>query len=646
MKNTWSLKLSKAVLLFSVFPFFVSAQFSKPVEKFPKDEKYLYPVYPGRQGSLAGTMGELRSTHFHGGIDIRTNNMIGMPVLSSKSGFISRITMTTSGYGNVIYIKHDDGNTTVYGHLDVFKGPHAEYILSEQYRRRTSEIDLYFRDDQFMLQQGDTIGLSGNSGGSGGPHLHFEIRDSNNYTLDPIIVGNFPELADNLPPRTERIALRTLDANARINDRFGRFEFYAQRVGNNYIIANPILARGNIGVEILAKDNLALKSPFFGGVNYLEMRVDSALVFRQAIEKINIAETRSILTVMDFKTMRNKDSKFYKLYVDEGNALAFYNTSPTTGKINVRQDKDSKVQVKLKDSNGNTSTLSFRFRPNPPVKQVNNLEVFTSNITYTIHENIMMVTTKPCKTSNNKINLYSKGVVSEIEPDYFNYNRSVYLIDLRKMIPDSISICGKSTVTNFNIPIPSRTGYDYYSDLIEIQFPMNSLYDTLYLSTKHDVQKTNTEYFTIGSPDVPLNKSIMISLKPTLSYSKEKNTAVYRVSGRNGFAYCGGEWKNDRIQFYTRDFGGFTILSDTIPPTIRPIYVNQQSARFKIQDNLSGIKSFEAKVNGEWILMHYDYKINTIWSERLDKSILMKGDFELLVTDNAGNKAIYTQKIF
>ena len=86
----------------------------------------------------------------------------------------------------------------------------------------------------------------GNSGGSGGPHLHFEIRDSNNFTLDPIIVGNFSELVDNLPPRTERIALRTLDANARINDRFGRFEFYAQRVGNNYIIANPILARGNM----------------------------------------------------------------------------------------------------------------------------------------------------------------------------------------------------------------------------------------------------------------------------------------------------------------------------------------------------------------------------------------------------------------
>ncbi len=645
MKNTWSSKLSKAVLFFSVIPFFVSAQFSKTAEKLEKDEKYLYPVNPGRPGSLAGTMGELRSTHFHGGIDIRTNNMIGMPVLASKSGFISRINMSTSGYGNVIYIKHSDGNTTVYGHLEEFKGAHAKYVLNEQYRRQTSEIDLYFRDDEFMVQQGDTIGLSGNSGGSGGPHLHFEIRDSNNFTLDPILVGNFPELIDKLPPRTERIALRTLDADARINDRFGRFEFYAQRVGNNYIIANPILARGNIGVEILAKDNLALKSPFFGGVNYLEMRVDTALVFRQDIEKINIAETRSILTVMDFKTMREKGSKFYKLYIDDGNALPFYNNSPTSGKINVRQDKDSKVQIKLKDSNGNSSTLSFRFMPNAQTKQVNNLEAFASNITYSITENIMMVTTKPCKESNNKVSVFSNGNVFEIEPDYFNYNRSVYLIELRKIIPDSIAICGKSTVTNFNMAIPSGTEYNYYTDALEIQFPNSALYDTLYLSTKHVVQKTKSEYFTIGSPHVALHKSIMVSLKPTLSYSKEKNTAAYRVTGKNGFAYLGGEWKNDRFQFYTRDFGDFTILKDTIPPTINSIYVNHQSARFKIKDNLSGIKSFEASANGEWILMHYDYKTNMIWSERLDKSAPMKGNFELWVTDNAGNKAFYTQKI-
>src|SRR5687767_14156289 len=133
MKNCWSLTLSRAVaFIVTICPFFSSAQFSRPEEKFPDAEKYLYPINPGFPSSLAGTMGELRSTHFHSGIDIRTDNIIGIPVLASKSGYVSRITITASGYGNVIYVTHPDGNTTLYAHLDRFRGAVADYILKEQ----------------------------------------------------------------------------------------------------------------------------------------------------------------------------------------------------------------------------------------------------------------------------------------------------------------------------------------------------------------------------------------------------------------------------------------------------------------------------------------------------------------------------------
>jgi hypothetical protein len=223
--------LSRVItLLVIICPFFSSAQFSRPDEKFPNEEKYLYPINPGFPGSLAGTMGELRSNHFHSGIDIRTGNVIGLPVLASKSGYISRVSVTPSGYGNVLYITHPDGNTTLYAHLDKFKGALAEYVLQEQYRRKTSKINLYFRANQFVVKRGDTVALSGNSGSSGGPHLHFDIRDPNNFALNPLLVESFPEITDDMPPAIEKIALKTLDINSRINDKFGRFEFYAQRV--------------------------------------------------------------------------------------------------------------------------------------------------------------------------------------------------------------------------------------------------------------------------------------------------------------------------------------------------------------------------------------------------------------------------------
>jgi murein DD-endopeptidase MepM/ murein hydrolase activator NlpD len=645
MKNYWNLKLSKIVLLFfAITPSLAQAQFSKPEEKFPADETYLYPIYPGQPGSLAGTMGELRTTHFHSGIDIRTNNVIGMPVRASKSGYISRITSSGVGYGNVIYITHPDGNTTLYAHLDKFKGPVAKHILKEQYRLKSGEIDLYFNPNEFTIVRGDTIGLSGNSGSSGGPHLHFDIRDSENNALDPIKVAGFTELVDKYPPTAEKIALRTMDINSRINDRFGRFEFYAQRVGNNFVIANPIFATGNIGIEIVAKDKLAYNSQFFGGVNHIEVKVDSQLIFKQAIDKVNVAETRSIFTLMDFKTMRNKGTRFYKLYIDDGNNLKFYDESPGTGKVKVNPRKEASIEIILKDSDGNSSNVSFRLQPDELAKEVPSLEMMSEEITSDIMENTMIVSSKTCATTGNKARIFLDGMFTEVEPNYFNQNQAVYLIDLRKTIPDSILVCEKSLLPKINATVPSGTEYKFYGNLMDITFSQDAIYDTLYLNTNYTLTPAGYEIYTIGNKAVPLNKTISVSLKPRMSYPKQPNMAVYRVNGKSN-TYLGGDWVNDRINFNTREFGDFMVLQDSIAPTIKPVFVNGTSARFKIKDSLSGISVYEATVNGEWVLMHYDNKNGVIWTESLNKNVPMKGLFELTVTDNAGNKSTFKQKI-
>lgn len=628
----------------AVCPFFSSAQFSPPDEKLKAAEEYIYPINPGQPGSLSGTMGELRSTHFHSGIDIRTDNRIGLPVLASKSGYISRVSISPSGYGNALYITHNDGNTTVYAHLDRFRGPIADYVLQEHYRRKSHVLSLYFRAGQFPVKQGDTIAYSGNSGSSGGPHLHFDIRDRDNLALNPLKVQAFPEIVDNLPPAVETVALRTLDIDSRINHGFGRFEFKAVRVGNDYVLQEPILAKGLIGVEILAKDRLAPGSRFHGGVNYIEMRVDDQLKFRQAIEKINFSTTRTIYRLMDFKTLRRQGDRFYKLYVDDGNDLHFYRDSPGRGKISVHPDRPTQVVVTMNDTYGNSSKLSFSLTPAPASQVVNALKPLIEPISYEIIDNVLVVSAGPCDSEVTSARVYNNGQEITRDADYGNDGRLVYLFDLRKTIPDSIAVCESSVAPQIKATVPSGREYTYYSDFIDIRFPTNSLYDTVYLQLSTRVNENGHTEYSIGSETIPLKQSIHVALRPSGISSWQRNMAVCQI-GDEGAEWLGGTWQNGRVHFSTRNFGNFTILQDSVPPEIRTVALNASQAKFRIRDGLSGIASFEAKIDGKWLLMMYDPKTATIWSEKLDKARPLKGQFELTVTDNAGNTVSLTEYI-
>lgn len=645
MKNCWNVRSASfyAVIFFSS-SLSAQAQFSEPELNLVNDEKYIYPVRPGQPGSLAGNLGELRSTHFHSGIDIRTDNKAGYPIHASKSGYISRVSVSPTGYGNVLYITHPDGNTTLYAHLEQFNGPVREYVLNEQYNRKTFDIDLFFPENQFVVKQGDTIGFSGNTGSSGGPHLHFDIRDPNNVALDPLQFG-FSEIVDKNPPYVEKVALVTLDAQSRINDKFGRFEFHAYRSGNNYTISSPILAYGNIGVEILAKDRFSASSRFYGGVKFIDMHLDNELIFSQSIDKVNVSEPRDIFTLMNFKTFRSQGSRFYKLYLDDGNKLPYYKPLSSTGKIQVSSDKTSDVQVTLRDAHGNASSMTFRLKPSAPAKEVHHLEAPKSDVMMDITENVMMISSKSCPAFENKAYLYKDGISTLAEADYYNTHQAVYLIDLRKTVPDSIFVCGVTLHPEIKTVIPSGVEYNYYGEWVDIEFPATALYDTLYfnLSRSRDVV-IGEEVFTIGQNTVPLNNTILVSLKPDEKYLNNKKLSVYRRN-RKSYTYLGGEWVNERIQFRTREFGEFTLLEDSVPPTIRPVYIDKAGARFRIKDDLSGISSYKATLNGEWVLMHYDSKSGSLWSQMRHKSQLMRGNFELEVTDNAGNKQVYQHTI-
>jgi len=229
MKKCWKLRLSRLLLLPLLFiTVSTFAQYSK-IEK----GYYQFPIQPERTNYLAGNMGELRASHFHAGLDIKTNGVEGLNVYAAAEGYVSRIAVSTGGYGNAVYVVHPNGTTTVYAHLQRFNKELAKYVLESQYKQKSFTVNLFPDRGRFKLKKGEVLGYSGNSGSSTGPHLHFEIRDANQEVLDPLRIG-FTEIKDKIAPIAERIALKTMNINSRVNGQFGRFEFNLEKRGNEY----------------------------------------------------------------------------------------------------------------------------------------------------------------------------------------------------------------------------------------------------------------------------------------------------------------------------------------------------------------------------------------------------------------------------
>jgi hypothetical protein len=372
------------------------------------------------------------------------------------------------------------------------------------------------------------------------------------------------------------------------------------------------------------------------------MEVNNQLVFKQTIDKVDLSESRGILALMDYRTLELKGARYNKLYIDDGNRLDYYSDKVIKNNVLVK-DQDTSVGITLKDFNGNVSTVNFTLKASPLVEETPILSASGKPYDTELFENTLKVSVKSCGETSLPLQVWERGKSSNPTVTYKGSNQRVYLINLLSVLPDSIQTCQGTITFSYQDRVPSETEYKYYSDLVDIQFPKQSLYDTAYLSIKYDTAN-NAESFSIGSRTVALHKSVSVTLKPKLNYFQSRDLGLYRKEGKN-FSYVNSEWANNRILFKTREFGVFTLLRDTIPPAITKIGLSTAAARFKIRDSLSGIAYFEANINGQWLLMVYDYKTGILKSQKMDTSKILQGDFELKVVDQAGNESIYKQKI-
>lgn len=638
--NSFSLVLSS--ILISVL--FISSKV--------EDDYYIFPVNPGNRNYLSGNFCELRSTHMHAGLDIKVGGVTGAPIHAAADAFVSRIKIAWGGYGNALYLQHPNGTTTVYAHLHEFSGKIADYVRDAQYRNESFDIELFPGKNELTLSRGEVIGKAGNSGSSGGPHLHFEIRDANQVPLDPLDY-NFEEIVDNVPPYVRKVALVTLDKDARINGQFGRFEFPVKSNGNRYEVSETVDVQGLVGVEVAAFDRAnGVRNVY--GVTSTTMSLDGKPQFSYHTDRMPFSVTKDIFVHVNYEERYRQDRTFYRMYLNDGNAMPIYDTAENEGKLSFKGNGLHRVDMELKDHYGNSSFLKINLQAKPVIPE-NDFKVryFSKPYTdqnYHVRENILQLFV-PIEKSPEGIyqrklaKFYANRMDFEQEPAYVVNDVAVYLWDLRSGMPDSVDACGKTEVLPIKMKVPASNAFSYYQPEMDVHFSKYDLFDTLYLSTDYKFYE-NRELFSLHREHTPLKGSIEIKLKPrSMPQGPKDKISVYRMSNSGELGYEGGDWQGNNISFFTRYFGDFVLAADTIDPVITPVNISKNQLKFKIEDDMSGIKSYDAYVNGEWVLMEYDYKWDVIWTRRDDKRVPLEGDYKIVVTDNVGNQNTFEGKI-
>lgn len=642
MIKYWKLRLNK--LFCFVFIFFAGIHGGLS-QNGGNTSSFFFPVRPGEVNYLSGTMGEIRSTHFHTGIDIKTSGISGLPVYATEDGYVSRIRVSAGGYGHALYIQHAGGKTSVYGHLLKYRDDIADYVRKEQYRHESFEVNLFPEKDLFKVKKGEVVALSGNTGSSMGPHLHFEIRDEQQRPLNPLNF-KFSEIKDDVAPILHSFALKTTDIDSRINHQFGRFEFPVERKGSDYFYGKPIPVHGIIGVQIYAYDRFNGASNK-NGVPEIELYLDDTLRLKIYIDSFSFNDSRDVINYYDYRVRNEERRTYQKLYIDDGNSLPIYDFQLNKGLLNIRDEKLHSIKVKMSDMAGNVSELVIPVKGEKPASSISRMDAdYGDELNTRLMDNYMFIQARHDDNTPNNALIYSNRMMYELLPAYFTDNKAVYLWDMRIGMPDSVSVCDLNKSFNFEVMIPSNTEFNFYNKVFDIRSFKNSLYDTVYLESDYTALEDNlTEVFTIGDPNIPLSGSIQINFKPKFDYSSSEKYAVYSTSDFKNYSFEGNQWKNGQISIFTKNLGNFTILEDTIPPTIRPAQLNQQKVSFIIRDDLSGISKYVATLNGSWLLMHYDPKQNLIWSELPDPNNLIKGELLLQIEDNVGNGTQFKTKI-
>jgi murein DD-endopeptidase MepM/ murein hydrolase activator NlpD len=307
---------------------------------------------------LAANFGEIRPNHWHMGLDIKTNHHENLPVYAAADGYISKTRVEPAGFGQAVFINHPNGLTTIYGHLNSFAPALQQYVINQQYKQESWQTDIELPSALFPVKKGQLIAYSGNTGGSQGPHLHFEIRDTKTTRcLNPLLF-DFP-LPDNVPPDIVRLAM--YNRGISVYEQSPKL-FPVKKREEGYVIPQvPVIKTGfkKISFAIQARDrNSGSTNP--NGIYGAILFFDNKPVVNFFIDSIDYIETRAINAQVDYKYQYNGGVALQHISQLPGDHSGIYNHISGDGVLALNDAEVHTVRIEVKDANLNTSTISFQ----------------------------------------------------------------------------------------------------------------------------------------------------------------------------------------------------------------------------------------------------------------------------------------------
>lgn len=529
---------------------------------------------------LAGNFGELRSNHFHSGLDMKTQGKEGFKIYAAADGVVSRIKISPWGYGKTIYIDHPNGYTTVYAHLKGFKGEIASETKKYQYQKESWEIDWYPSDTLMQVKKGDVIAISGNTGGSGGPHLHFEIRETETeFPVNPLLFGF--DIKDNIKPLIRSIVIKPLNDTSFVNNKNTPQRFLVTGSDGNYRLKynTPINAYGEIGFGIETIDKLN----GYGnrnGIYTIELQQENTTIYKSEMKKFSFDQSRALNSLIDYEFYLKTKVRFQRSYIEPNNQLQIYKAQKNNGIVSFKKGDEINFKYIVKDTYQNTAKLNFKINGN-----VNKAALPT-----------LLKQKYDTLFSYQDSNYFSKPNIAVSIPKGALYK------DLPLHFFTTDTMVGAITPTYF-----VHNDYTPLHHPITVSIKVGRLSE--YLRSKATIVHFDNRkrYYSKGG-----------KWRNNFITAKSKNFG--------GFAVM--------IDTIAPKITPFNIVPNRN-------MANYKTLEIKIGDNLSGIKSYRGTIDGKWVIMEYEAKKAKLFYtfDNLPKG---KHEFKLEVIDGVGNIATTT----